>query len=194
MSSLRVSTDALAELAGSLWFADGAPPVLLGAGKFKPQKDLSTLIRAFAMIRASRPARLIILGEGPQRKTLQALCTELGVLEDVAFPGFVDNPFAYMARSKVFVLSSAWEGFGMVLAEAMACGCPVVSTDCPSGPAEILEDGRYGPLVPVSDPEKMSAAIASTLDDPLPVETLRQRAAVFSDASAATLYRQVLLG
>jgi glycosyltransferase involved in cell wall biosynthesis len=82
---------------------------------------------------------------------LLTLARQLGVTDDIAFPGFVENPFAYMARASVFVLSSAWEEFGNVIAEALACGCQVVSTDCPSGPAEILEQGKYGPLVPVGD-------------------------------------------
>ena len=85
------------------------------------------------------------------------LARQLGVTDDIALPGFVENPFAYMARASVFVLSSAWEGFGNVIAEALACGCPVVSTDCPSGPAEILEHGKYGPLVPVGDDVSLPA-------------------------------------
>ncbi len=179
---------------GHPWFAEGEPPVLLGVGKFKPQKDLSTLIRAFAEVRASRPARLIILGEGPQEKMLRALAEDLDVSEHIAFPGFVHNPFAYMARAQVFALSSAWEGLPLALVEAMACGCPVVSTDCPSGPAEILQDSRYGRLVPVGDHQQLAEAIMATLDAPLPTEVLKARAEVFSDRSAAQLYEQALVG
>ena len=173
------------------WLVADAPPVILGAGKLKPQKDFSTLVRAFAKVRRSRPARLIVLGEGPQMNQLRRLSIDLGVGDDVDFSGFVDNPHAYMARARVFVLSSAWEGFGNVLVEAMAAGCPVVSMDCPSGPSEILEDGKYGPLVPVGDHHKLSEAIISTLDAPLQGEELKQRAAVFSDWSAARRYADV---
>ncbi|MEE2712811.1 MAG: glycosyltransferase, partial [Planctomycetota bacterium] len=151
-------------------------------------------IRAFAKVRASRPARLIILGEGPQEKMLRALAEDLNVSDHIAFPGFVHNPFAYMARAQTFVLSSAWEGFGMVLVEAMACGCPVVSTDCPSGPAEILQGSKYGRLVPVGDHQQLAEAIMATLDAPLPTEVLKARAEVFSDRSAAQLYEQALVG
>src|SRR5574337_1077880 len=121
------------------WFAPGSPPVLLAVGRLAAQKDFPTLLRAFARVRAVRKARLIILGEGKERPALEALALELGVASDVDLPGFVLNPFPYMAQASLSVLSSAWEGFGNVVAEAMACGCPVVSTNCPSGPAEILD-------------------------------------------------------
>lgn len=116
--------------------------------------------------RASRSVRLVILGEGKGRARLVAPAETLGIAGDVELPGYVDNPFPYMARSAVFVLSSAWEGFGNVLAEAMACRCPVVSTDCPAGPAEILDGGVYGPLVPVGDAVALAMAIESVLDSP----------------------------
>jgi len=145
------------------WFAPGEPPVILSVGRLTKQKDYPTLIRAFALVRQERPARLMILGEGEERPKLEALVRELGLDDDVSLPGFVDNPYAYMARSAVFVLSSAWEGFGNVLVEAMAVGTPVVSTDCPSGPAEILEGGKWGKLVPVGDANAMAQAILSTL-------------------------------
>lgn len=145
------------------WFAPGEPPVILSVGRLTKQKDYPTLIRAFALVCRERPARLMILGEGEERPKLEALVRELDLDEDVSLPGFVDNPYAYMARSAVFVLSSAWEGFGNVLVEAMAVGTPVVSTDCPSGPAEILEGGKWGKLVPVGDANAMAQAILSTL-------------------------------
>jgi len=125
---------------------------------------------------------------------LLALAHQLGVGNDVAFPGFVENPFAYMARASVFVLSSAWEGFGNVIVEALACGCPVVSTDCPSGPAEILENGKYGPLVPVGDDEALADAILSMLSTPPDRDRLRAHSAMFTVDHAADQYLQVLLG
>ena len=138
------------------WLEAGQPPVILAVGRLSTQKDYPSLIRAFAMVRAKRQARLVILGAGrDQHKTEQrqeeiaSLARELGVGDDVDAAGFAANPFAYMSRSAVLALSSLYEGLPAVLIQAMACGCPVVSTDCPTGPREILEDGRYGPLVPV---------------------------------------------
>jgi glycosyltransferase involved in cell wall biosynthesis len=183
------------------WLTPGAPPVVLGAGRLRLQKDFPTLIRAFARARAVREMRLIILGgriderkEGQSKAPLLALADQLGILEDVALPGFVENPFAYMARASVFVLSSAWEGFGNVIAEALACGCPVVSTDCPSGPAEILEHGKYGPLVPVGDDVALADAILAVLSTPPDRDGLRARSAMFSVDHAAEQYLRMLLG
>jgi glycosyltransferase involved in cell wall biosynthesis len=146
------------------WFRPGEPPVVLGVGRLTQAKDFPTLIRAFALVRKERPARLMILGEGEERPKLEALVRELRLEEDVALPGFVDNPYKYMKRAAVFVLSSRWEGFGIVLVEAMALGTPVVATDCPSGPAEILENGKWGRLVPPGDPEALAKAILDTLE------------------------------
>jgi glycosyltransferase involved in cell wall biosynthesis len=148
------------------WFAPGEPPVVLGVGRLTRQKDFPTLIRAFAQVRRHRPARLVILGQGEDRPALEALLGELGVASDVALPGFQENAMAYMARSALFVLSSAWEGLPTVLIEALAAGTRVVSTDCPSGPREILGDGALGPLVPVGDVGAMAAAIREVLDRP----------------------------
>lgn len=145
------------------WFKPSEPPVILGVGRLHPQKDFPTLIRAFAEVRKVQQARLMILGDGPERQALTTLVSELGLTEDVAFPGFVQNPYAYMAKAAVFVLSSAWEGLGNVLVEAMAIGTPVVSTNCESGPGEILADGKYGALVPVGDSAAIAQAIMSIL-------------------------------
>jgi glycosyltransferase involved in cell wall biosynthesis len=145
------------------WFAAGEPPVLLSVGRLTKQKDYPTLIRAFARVAGERPARLLILGEGEDRASLQRLAGELGVADRIALPGFVGNPFAYMARAAALVLSSRWEALPTVLIEALACGCPVVSTDCRSGPREILDDGRWGRLVPVADPSALAAAILQVL-------------------------------
>ena len=174
------------------WFAPGSPPVILAAGRLSTQKDFPTLLKAFARVRAVRPARLVILGEGKKRHQLQALARQLGISADVALPGFVDNPFAWMARAAVFALSSAWEGLPGVLIEALACGCPTVSTDCPGGAAEILANGRYGRLVPVGDDPALANAILATLDAAPAPELLRKRAAQFSIEQAVDQYLNVL--
>jgi glycosyltransferase involved in cell wall biosynthesis len=148
------------------WFAPGQPPVILGVGRLTRQKDFPTLIRAFAEVRRRRPAHLIILGEGEDRPQVEALVGELGLADDVALPGFRDNAMAFMAGSALFVLSSAWEGLPTVLIEALAAGTRVVSTDCPSGPREILQDGRLGTLVPVGDPAALARAMVDALDHP----------------------------
>jgi glycosyltransferase involved in cell wall biosynthesis len=182
---------------GHPWFAPGEPPVILAAGRLHPQKDFPTLIRVFAQLRAQRPARLVILGTGAPAESeyaagLNALAAELGVAHDVDMPGYTYNPFAYMSRAAVFVLSSRYEGLGNVLIEALACGTPVVSTDCPSGPREILDHGRFGPLVPVGDVDAMARAIGKTLDDPPSAEALRARAQQFTVERAATRYMELL--
>ncbi len=131
------------------WFAPGEPPVVLAVGRLSKEKDFATLLRAFARVRALRSARLMILGEGRARGELQQLATALHLESDVELPGWLANPYAYMAKASVFALSSIREGLSNVLIEALACGCPVVSTDCPYGPSEILNGGKYGRLVPV---------------------------------------------
>jgi len=145
------------------WFAPDQPPVLVAVGRLQPQKDYPTLLRAFAQVRRKRPARLLILGEGEERPMLEALIKELDLDQDVGLPGFVMNPFAYMSRASLFVLSSRWEGLPTVVVEALCCGTRVVSTDCPSGPREILKNGEYGHLVPVGDAEALAGAIDSAL-------------------------------
>lgn len=174
------------------WFSSGEPPVILAVGRLDKQKDFSTLIRAFERVRQQRNARLIILGEGLERSSLEALVQELGLEENVALAGFVENPYAYMAHAAVFVLSSLYEGLPTVLIEAMAVGTSVVATDCKSGPAEILENGEYGKLVPVGDIQSMAEAIVSTLDGSLDSVFLQKRAADFSLENAVTEYLQVL--
>jgi glycosyltransferase involved in cell wall biosynthesis len=145
------------------WFKPGQPPVLLAVGRMSPQKDFPTLIRAFARVRQTRPAKLLILGEGKERPGLETLVRQLGLGQDVSLPGFVTNPYPYMARTSLFVLSSRWEGLPGVLIEALYCGAPIIATDCPSGPTEILADGRYGQLVPVGDVTALARAIETTL-------------------------------
>jgi glycosyltransferase involved in cell wall biosynthesis len=148
------------------WFQQGEPPVFLGAGRLTRQKDFPTLIRAFALVRKAIPSRLVILGEGSDREALLNLAGSLGVREDVDLPGFVKNPYPFMAKASVFVLSSLWEGSPNVLTEAMALGTPVVATDCPSGPKEILRKGLYGPLVPMGNASAIAMAMKETLLNP----------------------------
>jgi glycosyltransferase involved in cell wall biosynthesis len=176
------------------WLEPGRPPVVLGVGRLVPQKDFATLLRAVAWVRAQRPVRLLLLGDGPERPALEALAVELGIARDVRFAGRVANAPAYMSAASVLALSSAWEGFGRVLVEALAVGCPVVSTDCPSGPREILEDGTFGPLVPVGDAAALGAAIVSVLERPPDPSILAKRASAFTLESGVQRYLEVLLG
>ena len=145
------------------FFAEDQHPIVLGAGRLAEQKDFSTLIKAFDILRKNIPSRLIILGDGEERSSLEELIRSCGLQELVDLPGFDTNPFAFMKNALVFVLSSKWEGLPGVLIQALACGCPVVSTDCLSGPAEILKDGEYGYLVPVGDVEAMASAMEAIL-------------------------------
>ena len=174
------------------WLDGSDIPVVIAAGKLKPQKDFETLLRAFALVQAKRNARLIILGRGPKKQALRELATELGISDCFQLPGHVRNPYAYFSRAAVFVLSSAWEGLPNVLIEAMACGCSVVSTDCPSGPFEILEEGAVGRLVPVGDATAMAKAIIESLDNPTRKDVLLARARAFSYEEAISAYESVL--
>jgi len=183
------------------WFEPGSVPVILGVGRFDVQKDFPLLLDAFARVREQRAVRLVLLGgdvtSGEQQslqKELVVQAERLGVAHDLDMPGFVDNPLSYLNRAAVFVLSSRYEGFGNVLVEALLCGCPVVSTDCPSGPAEILENGKYGELVPVGDKYKLADAICRTLDTPPDKEFLRVRGSEFSVENAVERYCRVLFG
>jgi glycosyltransferase involved in cell wall biosynthesis len=175
------------------WFAQGEPPVILGIGRLTAQKDFPSLIQAFAKLRTHRPAKLMILGEGELRSDLQALADSLGLGDqDFCLHGFVDNPFTYLASCGVFVLSSRWEGLPNVLIQALVCGATVVSTDCPSGPAEILENGKWGRLVPVGDVEALAQAIVDTLTEAEHPD-VASRAAYFSVERAVDGYLSLLL-
>ena len=176
------------------WFGDGGPPVVLAVGRLQKQKDYPTLLRAFAKVRERRPLRLIILGEGKDRAAIEALIAELGLDAAVSMPGFAKNPIAYMARAALFVLASRWEGLPNVLIEALAVGCPVVSTDCESGPSEILEGERWGPLVAVGDVDALAAAMDETLEKPPDREWLRGGAQRFTLDRVADRYLEILLG
>ena len=175
-------------------FGPSAPPVILSMGRLEEQKDFATLIRAFAILRQTVVARLVILGDGSLRADLSALAVGLGVSDSVSLPGHANNPYPYLRKSAAFVLSSAWEAFGVVVIEALACGTPVVSTNCPGGPAEILDGGRYGPLVPVGDADAMASALRQILAHPPSPQSLQARAAAFNLEATATAYLDVLLG
>lgn len=146
------------------WPREDGVPVILAVGRLTKAKDFPTLLRAFALLRERRRARLLILGEGELRQELEAQVARARLVEDVAMPGFSANPYAWMAKADLFVMSSAWEGFGNVLVEAMACGTRVISTDCPNGPAEILGNGRWGRLVPVGDSVALCEAMYQVLE------------------------------
>jgi glycosyltransferase involved in cell wall biosynthesis len=150
------------------WFKAGQPSVILSVGRLTQQKDYPTLIRAFRRARQSHPAHLLILGEGEERPALESLIWQLALEKDVSLPGFIPNPYPYMVRACLFVLSSKWEGLPGVLIEALCCGVPLIATDCPSGPREILANGRYGQLVPLGDMNALALAIGNGLRGKIP--------------------------
>lgn len=145
------------------WFEPDSPPVLLAVGRLSKVKDFPTLIRAFALVREYRTMRLIILGDGEERPELEKLIKQLGLEKDVSLPGFIDNPYPYMTRASVFVLSSKHEALPTVLVEALYCGLPLVATNSPGGTREILRNGQYGQLVPVGDVMTLAQAITTAL-------------------------------
>lgn len=191
-----VSTDILRKAeapCGHAWLDGPDRPVILAAGRLVEEKCFRTLLSAFAMLLTGRRARLIVLGKGPQLSVLLSQAEELGIREHVDFPGFVPNPYPFMASADLFVLSSRVEGLPTVMVEAMACGCPVVSTDCPFGPAEILEGGRLGELVPVGDARGLADAMDRALNGSPDRRLLRTRAEFFGVDRAVDRYEALLL-
>jgi len=175
----------------ALWKGKG--PRIITVGSLKPEKQQALLIRAFARL-ADRKARLMILGQGPLRPSLERLAAELGIAGRVLFPGFSVDPWPYLASADLFVLSSDYEGFPLVLAEAMHAGLKVVSTDCLSGPAEILDGGRYGRLVPCGDADALAIAMKRALAEPADPERVRARAIELTGPSLLRRYEELLLG
>lgn len=170
----------------------GRPPVLVAAGRLRPQKDFDTLLRAFARVHAQRACRLIILGEGPERARLQTLAVKLEIADAVDLAGFRPNPYPFMRAARLFVLSSRFEGAPNVLVEAMALGTPVVATDCPSGPRELLEDGRLGPLVPVGNPAALAEGIVTALDTAIDRAQLQESVSQYTIEKSARAYLETL--
>jgi len=171
---------------------DRRVPVIVGAGRLQRQKDFPTLIQAFATLRRRRPCRLVIIGDGRAKAALEQQIARLGIGGDVALPGFQQNPYPFLGNADLFALSSAWEGSPNVLTEAMALGTPVVATDCPSGPREILDNGRFGPLVPIGDAAALSAAMLQTLDHPQPRQTLIDAMHEYKQEISASRYLELL--
>jgi glycosyltransferase involved in cell wall biosynthesis len=175
------------------WVEDDDVDVVLFVGRHHPQKDLGTWLRAFARVHETAPdTRAVIAGTGERTEHLQALADRLGMTDVVSFPGYIDNPYRYMDRAGVFLLSSRFEGLPTVLVEAMACGCPVVATDCPSGPREILADGEYGQLVPVGDVTELASAVEEALEDPVDADLLCARADDFAPEVVLDEYERFL--
>ncbi len=177
---------------GHPWLGQPETPLILGAGELCSRKDFATLLRAFARVRSQRPCRLMILGQGRARERLLALAAELGVAGDVDLPGFVPEPYAYMAHADLFAFTSRWEGLGFVIIEALAVGTPVAATDCPSGPREILQDGQIGPLVPVGDDAALAQAIMQTLDAPPPRGKLQAAARPYEIEASTDAYLEAM--
>ena len=168
---------------------DGGGPVLLAVGRLAPQKDFATLIAGLALVRVSVPgARLIILGEGPGRAALEAQISSAGLQDQVDLAGHVPDVLPWLARADLYVMSSRWEGFPLALVEAMGCGAPVVSTDCPAGPHEILQGGRLGRLVVPGNPASLADAIQAALEAPGNTDAAMEAALGFDDALAAARY------
>lgn len=175
------------------WCAPGSPPLVLGVGSLTPLKDFPTLVKSVAELRSGgRKCRLVILGEGPERARLERLTSDLGLQDAVHLPGFVRNPFAWMRHAAVFVSSSLTEGCPNALMQALACGTPVVATDCDGGSAEVLEGGNWGRLVPVGDSGAMAAAVSQVLLESEHPD-VRRRANDFGLRRVALQYLEVLL-
>lgn len=174
------------------WFLRKDSPVLVAAGRLAPWKGFVDLIRAMKELSRKRPARLLILGDGPQRSELETLIVELGLSDVVSLQGYVENPLKFFARADVFVLSSHVEGLPNVLVEAMMCGCTPVSTDCPTGPREVLQEGKYGYLVPMRDPAAIAAGIEQALDKPIPRSLLAEAVRPFEENAVLERHFEVL--
>jgi len=174
------------------WLQGSGPPVIIGMGRLTPQKDFATLLRAFARLRQMQPARLIILGEGPLRSDLEGLADELGITQELDLPGFIPDPLPWLYRADLFALSSRYEGLANVLIEALATGTPAVATNCPSSPQEILESGRWGPVVPVGDDEALAQGMRQAIASPPPQEALAASLERFRSGPVARRYLELM--
>lgn len=176
------------------WFRDPGPPVIVFAGRLEREKDLPTLLRAFAILRRGQACRLLIIGDGKLREEVESERDALGLRDSVDLPGWAANPYPYLKLASLVVLTSVWDALPTVLIESLALGTPVVSTDCGAGPREILDGGRYGLLVPPRDPRALADALARTLAAPLPRETLMLGGMRYEVERNADLYLQLMLG
>lgn len=174
------------------WLTRKTLPVIMGAGRLTQQKGFDTLIQAFALINKQIKSRLIILGDGDPKKELIELATTLGVQDLVDFPGFTNNPYSYLSHADLFILSSRWEGSPNALTEAMALGTQIVSTDCPSGPSELLQNGKIAPLVPVDDPATLANAAIQVLNNPIDPQKIKDAVSSYTPARAAEEYLKLL--
>lgn len=174
------------------WLNDKHAPVLIAAGRLAPWKGFDVTIKALSILITNRITRLIILGDGPERENLQMLVESLGLKEYVLFKGYVENPFPYYASADAFVHAARVESLGNVLVEAMMCGCTPVATDCPTGPREILQDGKYGYLVPMDDPAALSLAINQAIDNPISPSLLKEGVAPFEESRVIARHFEVL--
>ena len=175
------------------WLREKAGPVILGVGRLARQKGFDVLLKAVSLLR-TEGARLLVIGEGKERDALERLASRLGLAGRVSFPGYIPSPYPEMKAADVFVLSSRWEGLPNVLIEAMALGTPVAAADCPSGPREILDGGRYGPLAPPEDPSALARAVDALLKNPTPRDLLREGALRYSAERAARMYLEAIQG
>lgn len=173
------------------WFS-GEMPVVVGVGRFVEFKQFSVLLSAFHALRRDVEARLVMIGDGPLRDDLVQQCRRLRIEDRVDFIGFTDNPYKYMQKADLLAHSSRYEGFGLVLVEALACGTPVVATNCPGGPSDILEGGRYGPLADVGNPSQLASAMADMLANPPNSEQLVRRARKYDVENVARRYADMI--
>lgn len=174
------------------WFLSKHAPIILGVGELSYRKDFATLIRAFAQVRKHKDCRLVILGEGKRRAALEQLSYQLGIRTHIDFLGYISDPYPYIFHADLLALSSLWEGLPVVLVEALALGTPVVSTACPSGPQEVLQNGKYGKLVPVGNHEKLAQAIVDTLKNPFPSSFLQQAIIPYTVENSTAAYLKAM--
>ncbi|GGK72696.1 glycosyltransferase [Haloarcula sebkhae] len=175
------------------WIEDEDVPVVLFVGRHERQKDLETWLAAFEQVHVRNPqVRGVVAGKGSQTDKIRELAEQHGIEDALSLPGYVENPYRYMRQADVYLLSSRYEGLPTVMIEAFACGCPIVATDCPAGPREILADGEYGPLVPVGDANALARAVEETLENPVDSSVIEHRAGEFAPASIIDDYEQFL--
>jgi glycosyltransferase involved in cell wall biosynthesis len=170
------------------WLEDRAVPVIVGAGRFRPQKDFSTFLKVVAKVSNQRPVRAVLLGDGEQADALRQQAESLGLSDNVLFPGFVSDVSPWLRGADIFLMTSRWEGFGNILVQALAARCSVVSTSCPDGPSEILDKGRFGLLAPVGDVEALTDAVLTVLDRPFEPQAQYERACQFTVTRSTDQY------